>query len=120
MAARKPAASSSNDSQLASFLMLSVAILVGALVLGGYWMQQQRADQAELRQQADVYETYLYNTRNTPAPAPEALSRAAQAQQVRQYLLDHPAVTPGPGFNRPGVQITGKTIVDAIDSAKAP
>ena len=120
MATRKPVASSSNDSQLASFLMLSVAILVGALVLGGYWMQQQRADQAELRQQADVYETYLYNTRNTPAPAPEALSRAAQAQQVRQYLLDHPAVTPGPGFNRPGVQSTGKTIVDAIDSAKAP
>ncbi|MDH0372949.1 hypothetical protein N7340_14360 [Comamonas aquatica] len=120
MAARKPVASSSNDSQLASFLMLSVAILVGALVLGGYWMQQQRADQAELRQQAAVYETYLYNTRNTPAPAPEAPSRAAQAQQVRQYLLDHPAVTPGPGFNRPGVQSTGKTIVDAIDSAKAP
>lgn len=119
MAARKPAASSSNDSQLASFLMLSVAILVGALVLGGYWMQQ-RADQAELRQQADVYETYLYNTRNIPAPAPEAPSRATQAQQVRQYLLDHPAVTPGPGFNRPGVQSTGKTIVDAIDSAKAP
>ena len=38
---------------------------------------------------------------------------------MAQKLLSHPAVTPGPGFDAPGVQQTGVTIIDAMDQAQA-
>lgn len=40
-------------------------------------------------------------------------------QQIEQKLLNHPHVTPGRGFYKPGVQSTGNTIVDAVDHAKS-
>lgn len=55
------------------------------------------------------------------APYPSRGSRTAltaeQALALRQKLLDHPAVTPGDGFDKPGVQATGGAILDAIASA---
>lgn len=51
-----------------------------------------------------------------PPPLPESF---LQAQRIEQKLLNHPNVTPGPGFYAPGVQSTGNTIVDAIDHAHA-
>lgn len=76
--------------------MLSVAILVGALVLGGYWMQQQRPTRAELRQQANVYETYLYNTRNTPGARARGPIARSPGPASAPVPVDHPAVTPAP------------------------
>jgi Tfp pilus assembly protein PilE len=110
-----------NDSTLVTWLAATVVILVGALLAGGYWMQAQKEDRAALRQQAQVYENYLRNTRPvTPSPTSTEQARTArsEAQATRQYLLAHPAVTPGPGFEQRGVQATGKAIVQAIDQAQ--
>lgn len=120
MVARRPASASpskNSESSLVTMLIFSVVILVTGLIVGGYWVQKQRSGATVLRQQADVYESYLYNTRHVPTAtqAPRGLS---QAQQTRQHLLNHPAVKPGTGFDKPGVQSTGKAIVDAIDQAK--
>ena len=123
MAARTPLPAKSNDSDssLVTGLIFTVLVLVAALIVGGYWMQKQRGESAE-RMQANAYQNYLNNTRPTPMPpaaqASAVRSQQAQAQETRQYLLGHPAVTPGPGFDKPGVQTTGKTIVQAIDQAK--
>ena len=38
---------------------------------------------------------------------------------MAEKLLSNPAVTPGPGFNAPGVQQTGIAIIDAIEHAQA-
>ncbi|MNJ03012.1 hypothetical protein D3C73_1631780 [compost metagenome] len=38
--------------------------------------------------------------------------------KIRDELLAHPGVKPGPGFAAPGVQSTGKVIIDAIDHAQ--
>lgn len=113
-----PSALPNNDSNLASWLVGAVVVLVGALVVGGYWMKAQKDDQAALRQKAEMYQNYLRDTRTQILP-PETPSAAhVQAQETRQYLLSHPAVTPGAAFDKPGVQATGKAIVQAIDQAK--
>ena len=121
MAARTPLPAKSNDSGLVTGLVFTVVVLVAALIVGGYWMQKQRGDAAE-RSQANAYQNYLNNTRPTPMPrateASAVRNQQAQAQATRKYLLDHPAVTPGTGFDKPGVQTTGKAIVQAIDQAK--
>ena len=117
MASRTQAPINGNDSTLVTILAGAVVAMVLTLVVGGYWLQQQRADEALLLQQAQVYENYLFHTR-PPAQAPELPRSFIEAQQTRQQLLDHPAVTPGAGFDAPGVQATGKAIVDAIDQAK--
>lgn len=113
-----PLIQKNNDSTLVSWLAGTVVVLVAALIFGGYWMQSQNADKTEMHQKAQVYENYLRSTR-TSAPAAEAPRPArTEAQETRQYLLAHPAVTPGAAFDQPGVQATGKAIVQAIDQAK--
>jgi len=102
-------------------LVSTALVLIAALMVGGYWMQKQRSQQTQRIQAADVYESYLRNTSPTPMPVetdPSVISSQAQAQATRNFLLNHPAVTPGPGFDMPGVQSTGKTIVDAMDHAQ--
>lgn len=102
-------------------LVSTALVLIAALMLGGYWMQKQRSQQTQRMQAADVYQSYLRHTNPTPMAAetaPPAISPQAQAQATRNFLLTHPAVTPGPGFDMPGVQSTGKTIVDAMDHAQ--
>ena len=120
MAVRKPLpVQKNNDSTLVSWLAGTVVVLVGVLIVGGYWMQQQRVDQSALSKQADVYDAYQQYTRSNAAPRAAETPRAvSEAQETRKYLLGHPAVTPGSGFDKPGVQATGKTIVKAIDQAK--
>ena len=114
----------SNDTKLVNGFVLGVIALVGLLLLGGYWMQQQRSSAVQEYHQATVYENYLYHTEPTskpaaiakPVSAPAASSTASP--EVRKQLLAHPAVKAGEGFDKPGVQTTGKVIVDAIDQAK--
>lgn len=110
---------SHNPTSLVTWLIGTVVMLVGALLIGGYWMQAQHADQQRERQQADVYQNYLNNTRSVPTQASSVLQAdQTQAQATRKYLLNHPAVTPGTAFDKPGVQATGKAIAQAIDQAK--
>jgi hypothetical protein len=101
-------------------LALGAVLIVAGLVAGGLWMQSQRADAQAQRQQAALYQRYLQNTEVQTSPADHAQRAAAraQAQSTRQYLTNHPAVTPGSGFEKPGVQSTGLAIVRAIDNAK--
>ena len=114
-----PSAPKNNDSTLVSWLAGTVVVLVATLIVGGYWMQSQNADQATLRHKAQVYENYLQSTRTTPPPSVDApRASISEAQATRQYLLAHTAVTPGAAFDKPGVQATGKAIVQAIDQAK--
>ncbi|MCD2512112.1 hypothetical protein [Comamonas endophytica] len=92
--------------------------LVSAIVLGYLlnWYLEAR-DTREMQQaQSKVYRHYL---RSTPVQPPEPMPEAiATRLAVREQLLAHPGVTPGPGFAAPGVQSTGKVIVDAIDQAQ--
>ena len=111
-----------NDSGLVTGLVVTVVVLVAALIGGGFWLKSQRGADAERMQAARMYENYLDATRPVRVANPVDLSareRAAQdARETRKFLMEHPAVTPGAGFDKPGVQATGKAIVQAIDSAK--
>lgn len=122
MAAAPSHPTKSNDSALVTGLIVAVAILVATLIGGGFWMQRQRVDEAERMQAVRAYETYLDATEPVRVPTPAQPSQrelaAQQARETRKFLMEHPAVTPGAGFDKPGVQATGKAIVQAIDNAK--
>lgn len=116
-------ASARNDDSSFTGIVAFIAItLVAALLLGGYWLQKQRTDIVHQYRQAQMYDSYRDYTQSTPStpetvtPLPTAY---AEAQRTREKLLNHPAVTPGPGFNQRGVQSTGVAIIDAIDQAKS-
>jgi len=83
----------------------------------GYFLTRHWSQEQEVRvQQQQQFEIYQRNTAPAlPAPLP---ADAAESQQVRARLLAHPGVTPGPGFDKPGVQSTGMAIVDAIEQAQ--
>lgn len=86
-----------------------------------------RGGAAAEKQQA-AYAIYERNTRvnalttdNSAEPTPTQQERQnawEEARQIRKFLLEHPSVTPGPGFSAPGVQTTGAAIVRAIDNAQ--
>lgn len=109
---------------------LSIATLALALIAGwGYIAQREQLQQERaLRAQQAAYAIYERSTRAEIPSAAEAaaqnavqqerLRRNEEARQVRQVLLQHPNVIPGPGFNAPGVQTTGLAIVEAIDRAQ--
>ncbi|MEX8194847.1 hypothetical protein AB6724_18595 [Comamonas guangdongensis] len=111
-------------------VVTTVAIfLVAALIVafGGYkylqhWQQDQEQSRAE-RQTYQRYNDYLKSTQDTAPKSPEkeAPAEAAASAQpsMSERLMNHSAVTPGPGFNSPGVQQTGVTIIDAMDLAQA-
>lgn len=99
-------------------------------------MDQKKVASAERRAQASAYANYRSateigaNTRQSArqqstrpnssrqsAAQSAAESAAAQARLIRSTLLMHPAVTPGDGFDSPGVQATGFAIVQALDKA---
>lgn len=108
---------STEEDQVVTIIGLGLITLV--LVLsGGYWIYsflQQRETEAA---QSALYRVYQRNTVADPA-ATQLPPAMQEAQRVREKLLAHPAVTPAPGFMRPGVQSTGNAIVDAIDQAQA-
>ena len=105
--------------------------LLASLVLGTatYKYLQHSEQQAQARSDRQAYKRYndyLQSAQeDTPAPAaqdpaPAQAAQAAAAQPtMAEKLLSHPSVTPGPGFNAPGVQQTGVAIIDAIDHAQA-
>lgn len=110
-----------NDLSITRIVVGGAVTLVALLLMGGYWLQQQRTEQVQQQMQADIYENYRKNTRSAPpTEAPVELPVAyLEAQRNREKLLQHPAVTPGAAFNARGVQATGVAIIDAIDQAKA-
>ena len=106
------------------------AFLVAALILGTvayqYLKHSQQQEQTRTDRQAyKRYNDYLNSTEQAaPKPAtrpstPAQVSAPSAAPSMAEKLLSHPAVTPGPGFNAPGVQQTGVAIIDAMDHAQA-
>lgn len=103
---------------------VTLLAVLGMFVLGyflsSHWTQEKQA----LWVQQQQYQDYRRATAPPASPvataqsAPTLPAEIAQAQQVRARLLTHPAVTPGPGFDRPGVQSTAITIVEAMDGVK--
>ena len=105
--------------------------LLASLVLGTatYKYLQHSEQQAQARSDRQAYKRYNDYLKSAqedaPAsaakdPAPTQAAQAAAAQPtMAEKLLSHPSVTPGPGFNAPGVQQTGVAIIDAIDHAQA-
>lgn len=105
--------------------------LLASLVLGTatYKYLQHSEQEAQARSDRQAYKRYndyLQSAQeDAPAPAaqdpaPAQAAQAAAAQPtMAEKLLSHPSVTPGPGFNAPGVQQTGVAIIDAIDHAQA-
>lgn len=104
---------------LGVFLLLTLVLGTGGYQ---YWKyvqerEQKQSDQQALRRYNDYLSTQEAAEPKTPPPA--ATPAAPVQSSVTQKLLEHPGVTPGPGFNAPGVQATGVTIIDAIDQAQA-
>lgn len=114
-----------------NFVFTAVGVfLVASLILGTaaykYLQYSEQQEQARTDRQAyKRYNDYLKSSQeDTPPPAaqdPAPAQTAATAAQpsMTEKLLSHPAVTPGPGFNAPGVQQTGVAIIDAMEHAQA-
>lgn len=103
-------------------LLAVLCMFVLGYFLSSHWSQEKQALWVQQQQYQD------YRRATAPAPLnPASMTQSAtslpadmvQAQQVRARLMAHPAVTPGPGFDRPGVQSTGIAIVEAIDEAQS-
>ena len=114
---------------VAVFLVASLVLLVAGYQYLKYSQQQEQNRQE--RQTYQRYNDYLKSSQepapstqpaqavapSEPAPAAQAASPAQPS--MAQKLLSHPAVTPGPGFDAPGVQQTGVTIINAMDHAQS-
>ena len=113
-----------------NWVFKAVAIfLVASLMLAtaGYQYLQHSKKQEQSREERQRYKDYLQSSQPSLAPQEPkpALTQeqpqspaATTAESTAQKLLNHPAVTPGPGFDAPGVQQTGVTIIDAMDHAQ--
>ena len=99
----------------------SLLLLIGGIgVLGtvGFMFNNHIETQQREAEQARTMSQYEAATR--PKPAPTSLPASFLESKAReQRLREHPLVTPGQGFNAPGVQETGIAIVDAIDQHNA-
>lgn len=101
-----------------------ITVVVGSLlacIALGYALNtflHARNDREIKEAQTEVYQQYLRNTPDTPATPGPASQALAERLRVRDQLLAHPAVKPGPGFAQPGVQSTGKVIIDALDAVQ--
>lgn len=92
-----------------------ISVVTAGFVLN--WYLESRSKRELNQAQTKVYREYL---RQTPPQPPKPLSAdVAERFKVRDALLANPAVKPGPGFAAPGVQSTGKVIVDAIETAQS-
>lgn len=102
-----------------SFVITAVVGGLVAFIVLGYLLNlylEARNTREMNSAKTEAYQQYL---RNTPAQVPQALPEAmAERLKVRDQLLAHPSVKPGPGFAAPGVQSTGKIIIDALDQAQ--
>ncbi|RGE40631.1 hypothetical protein DZC30_20050 [Comamonas testosteroni] len=119
-----------------NWVVTAVAVfLVGSVVLAtaGYQYLKYSKQQEQSREERQTYERYNDYLQSTQEKAPAAQAPASSASTaasapsqpatpaptMAEKLLSHPNVTPGPGFNAPGVQETGVTIIDALDHAQA-
>ena len=107
-------------------VFLLASVVLGTATYKYLQHSEQQAQARTDRQAYKRYNDYLKSAQeSTPAPAAQdpAPAKAAQAAVVQpsmaEKLLSHPSVTPGPGFNAPGVQQTGVAIIDAIEHAQA-
>lgn len=118
--ASRTSAALNEDFSITGILVTGSLVLVAILLLGGYWLQTQRSEQAQQHRQAQMYDSYRDYTEPTAMPdaMPTLPAAFLEAQRTRETLLNHPAVTPGPGFHQQGVQSTGLAIINAIDQAK--
>lgn len=110
-----------SDTHWVLTLLGITAAVVVCMFVAGFFLTQHWNKEADLRAQQQQFEAYRRSA-PTPIPASTATTAAPEpsaAQLTRAKLLAHPAVTPGPGFDSPGVQSTGMAIVDAIDDAQA-
>lgn len=102
-----------------SFVITAVVGGLVAFIVLGYLLNMYldaRATREVNSAKTQAYQQYLRNTPvQAPTPLPEAM---AERLKVRDQLLAHPSVKPGPGFAAPGVQSTGKIIIDALDQAQ--
>lgn len=102
-----------------SFVITAVTVGLISVVVAGFllnWYFEARSERELNQAQTKVYREYL---RQTPLQPPKPLSdELAERFKIRDELLANPAVKPGPGFATPGVQSTGKVIVDAIETAQ--
>ena len=121
--AHKPRRASDENWVLTAVTVTLVAVLC-MFALGYFLSNHWNQEAQELRQQQQQFDTYRRATaapRAAPAARPTSPTLPPdmqQAQEVRARLMANPNVTPGPGFDRPGVQSTGAAIVDAIDTAQ--
>lgn len=104
------------------FLLLSLVLGTGGYQ---YWkhvqqQEQKQSDQRALRHYNDYVSTHQAEEEETPVVTPTPPTQASVPVQpsMAQKLREHPSVTPGPGFNMPGVQSTGVAIIEAIDIAQ--
>jgi hypothetical protein len=97
------------------------------LATAGYQYLQHSKKQEQSREERQRYKDYLQSSQPSLAPQePKPVQTEEQpqppaattAESTAQRLLKHPAVTLGPGFDAPGVQQTGVTIIDAMDHAQ--
>ena len=107
-------------------VFLLASVVLGTATYKYLQHSEQQAQARSDRQAYKRYNDYLKSAQeDTPAPAAQdpAPAKAAQAAVVQpsmaEKLLSHPSVTPGPGFNAPGVQQTGVAIIDAMEHAQA-
>lgn len=119
--AHKPRRASDENWALSLLGITAAAVL--CMFAAGYFLTQYWGQVDNVRaQQQQQFDTYRRSTRPA-APAAPAVApvrpEPSAAQLTRARLLAHPNVTPGPGFDSPGVQSTGAVIVDAIDEAQA-
>lgn len=103
----------SAENWVAKSLMLLIGG-VGVLGAAGFMVNSHLETQQRNAEQVRAMSHYEAATR--PKATPPLLPASFQAAQAReQRLREHPLVTPGGGFNAPGVQETGIAIIDAID-----
>ena len=86
-----------------SFVITAVTIGLISCIVVGYllsWYLDNRSARELNKAKTEVYQQYLQNTPpQEPKPLPEAM---AARLKVREQLLAHPAVKPGPGVASPG------------------
>ena len=100
----------------------AILLLVAAYFVNQRWEKENREALAQQRlmQAYDRATDPVLNAHSAPQTSTVQLPKdMIEAQARRERLINHPAVTPGLGFDMPGVQSTGIAIIDAIDHAKA-
>lgn len=117
MASSRSSDRSTSENTWLWITIIAIVSAVVALATGNFILTHERQAQREYRDQAEAFATYRENTR-TAVPPPEVSAKVEEERRIRETLLHHPAVTPGPGFAAPGVQTTGIAIVEAIDRAR--